>query len=96
MINGTSVTNHLIGDQTHLQSGACEQQGCPSRERQGYAGVRHWFCEHEAVVLPDVWYAPGLSINLVSVEQLTEDPELIIEIGGLVVRVASTRSMVDL
>ncbi|TVU23484.1 hypothetical protein EJB05_25853, partial [Eragrostis curvula] len=37
----------------------------------------------EMVVLPDVWYVPGLEWNLVSVGQLTTgDPDLIVEIGG--------------
>lgn len=38
----------------------------------------------EAVVLPDVWFVPGLglSMNLVSVDQLTADPNLIIAIAG--------------
>ncbi|KAK3119350.1 hypothetical protein QOZ80_9BG0718520 [Eleusine coracana subsp. coracana] len=37
----------------------------------------------ETVVLPDVWYVPGLAVNLVSVGQLTaDDPDLIVEFGG--------------
>ena len=35
----------------------------------------------EKVVLSDVWYVPGLTMNQVSVGQLTQDPDLIVEIG---------------
>ena len=36
----------------------------------------------EAVVLPNVGHVPGLSMNLVLVGQITEDPDLVIKIGG--------------
>jgi hypothetical protein len=36
----------------------------------------------ETVVLPDVWYVPGLSMNLVSVGQLTQDHGLMVYFGG--------------
>ncbi|CAN6226664.1 unnamed protein product [Urochloa humidicola] len=36
----------------------------------------------EAVVLDDVWFVPGLSTNLVSVDQVTTDPDLIITFAG--------------
>jgi hypothetical protein len=42
----------------------------------------------ETVVLPEVWYVPGLTMNLVSVGQLTGDPDLIVEIGGGVCRIS--------
>jgi hypothetical protein len=47
--------------------------------------------EHlEAVVLPDVWYVPGLTMNLVSVGQLTEDPDLVVSMGGGMCRISKT------
>ncbi|CAM0145549.1 unnamed protein product [Urochloa decumbens] len=36
----------------------------------------------ETVVLPDVWYVPGLAMNLVSVGQLTKDRHLMVSLGG--------------
>ncbi|OEL27123.1 hypothetical protein BAE44_0011856 [Dichanthelium oligosanthes] len=42
----------------------------------------------ETVVLPDVWYVPGLNMNLVSVGQLTKDRDLMVEIGGGACRIS--------
>jgi len=42
----------------------------------------------EKVVLPDVWYVPGLTMNQVSVGQLTQEPDLIVEIGGGACRIS--------
>uniref|UniRef100_A0A0A9C8N2 Retrovirus-related Pol polyprotein from transposon TNT 1-94-like beta-barrel domain-containing protein n=1 Tax=Arundo donax TaxID=35708 RepID=A0A0A9C8N2_ARUDO len=36
----------------------------------------------EMVVLPDVWYVPELTMNLVSVGQLTDGPDLAVMMGG--------------
>jgi len=44
----------------------------------------------ETVVLPDVWYVPGLTMNLVSVGQLTEDPDLSVSMGGGMCRISKT------
>ena len=41
----------------------------------------------ETVVLPDVWYVPGFIANFVSVGQLTEDHNLIVQLGGGMCRV---------
>lgn len=38
----------------------------------------------EDVVLSNVWYVPGLHMNLVSVDQLTTDHDLIIKMAGTV------------
>ncbi|WVZ49706.1 hypothetical protein U9M48_001038 [Paspalum notatum var. saurae] len=42
----------------------------------------------ETVLLPDVWYVPGLEWNLVSVGQLTEDPDLSVQMGGVICRIS--------
>ena len=57
--------------------------------------ARGWWCVAEGpwtltVVLPDVWYVPGLTVNLVSVGQLTEDPDLSISMGGGMCRIRRT------
>ena len=37
-----------------------------------------------------MWYVPGLTVNLVSVGQLTEDPDLSISMGGGMCRIRRT------
>ncbi|KAJ1276800.1 hypothetical protein BS78_05G243000 [Paspalum vaginatum] len=76
-------TNHMTGDRTLISdmvpvSNQVVQEG----DAAGMQVCGRGSVNTETVVLPDVWYVPGLNQNLVSMGQLTEYPDLVVEMGG--------------
>lgn len=67
----------LISDLVPVSNQVVKEGNCAGMQVCGKGSVNT-----ETVVLPDVWYVPGLAVNLVSVGQLTEDPDLSVRIGG--------------
>ncbi|GJN05126.1 hypothetical protein PR202_ga22731 [Eleusine coracana subsp. coracana] len=79
----TRASNHMTGDLSLISdlvplSNKVVEEG----DGEGMQVCGKGSVNTETVVLPDVWYVPGLAVNLVSVGQLTDDPDLIVGFGG--------------
>jgi len=68
------ATNHMTGDRTLISNLVpVSNQVVQAGDGEGMLVCGRGSVNTERVVLPDVWYVPGLTMNLVSVGQLTED-----------------------
>ncbi|KAL6908169.1 hypothetical protein ACP4OV_002339 [Aristida adscensionis] len=84
----TRASNHMTGDRNLISNLVPENNGVvEAGNGEGMQICGTGFVNTETVVLPEVWYVPGLTMNLVSVGQLTTDPDLVVEIGGGACRV---------
>ncbi|CAD6255773.1 unnamed protein product [Miscanthus lutarioriparius] len=78
----TFATNHMTGDKSLISNLVpVNNQVVKAGVGEGMQVCGRGYVNTETVVLPDVWYVPGLTMNQVSVGQLTQDPDLIVEIG---------------
>lgn len=85
------ATNHMTGDRTLISNLVpVSNQVVRAGDGEGMLVCGRGSVNTEAVVLPDVWYVPGLTMNLVSVGQLTEDPDLVVSMGGGMCRISKT------
>ena len=85
------ATNHMTGDRTLISNLVpVSNQVVQAGDGEGMLVCGRGSVNTERVVLPDVWYVPGLTMNLVSVGQLTEDPDLSISMGGGMCRIRRT------
>ncbi|CAD6255772.1 unnamed protein product [Miscanthus lutarioriparius] len=73
--------------ESHLQPVPVNNQVVEAGEGEGMKVCGKGSVNTEKVVLSDVWYVPGLIANFVSVGQLTEDHNLIVQLGGGMCRV---------
>ncbi|KAL6654641.1 hypothetical protein ACP70R_008106 [Stipagrostis hirtigluma subsp. patula] len=84
----TAASNHMTGDPSLISNMVpVSNQVVEAGNGQGMQVCGRGSVITETVVLPDVWYVPGLNANLVSVGQLTDDRDLSVEIGGGVCRI---------
>ncbi|XP_062198023.1 uncharacterized protein LOC133900794 [Phragmites australis] len=82
------ASNHMTGDRTLISNLVpVSNQVVEAGNGEGMMVCGTGSVNTETVVLPDVWYVPGLTINLVSVGQLTLDPDLIVKIDRRACRV---------
>nr|TKW01324.1 hypothetical protein SEVIR_8G172300v2 [Setaria viridis] len=80
------ATNHMTGDRTLISNLVpVSNQVVHAADGEGMQVCGRGSVITETVVLPDVWFVPGLTMNLVSVGQLTEDPPLRSDIRKYVV-----------
>ena len=87
----TCATNHMTGDRTLISNLVpVSNQVVQAGDGEGMLVCGRGSVNTERVVLPDVWYVPGLTMNLVSVGQLTEDPDLSVSITQWVVACAAS------
>ena len=85
------ATNHMTGDRTLISNLVpVSNQVVQAGDGEGMLVCGRGSVNTERVVLPDVWYVPGLTMNLVSVGQLTEDPDLSVSITQWVVACAAS------
>jgi hypothetical protein len=83
------ATNHMTGDRTLISNLVpVSNQVVQAGNGEGMQVCGRGTVITDTVVLPDVWFVPGLTTNLVSVGQLTEDPDLIVQMGGGVCRIS--------
>ncbi|KAF0896444.1 hypothetical protein E2562_024313 [Oryza meyeriana var. granulata] len=87
----TAATNHMTCDKS-LISDLKPLTGLIIADGNGAGLQMHGLgaVNTETVVIPDVWYVPGINANLVSVGQLTE-LGLEVEIGGGVCTITKGR-----
>ncbi|WVZ49707.1 hypothetical protein U9M48_001039 [Paspalum notatum var. saurae] len=79
----TRCTNHMTGDQTLISDLVpVSNQVVKAGEGEGLQVRGKGSVNTGTVVLPDVWYVPGLNRNLVSAGQLTKYRGLVVEMGG--------------
>ncbi|WVZ49705.1 hypothetical protein U9M48_001037 [Paspalum notatum var. saurae] len=79
----TFCTNHMTGDWTLISDPVpMGNQVVKAGEGEGLQVRGKGSVNTGTVVLPDVWYVPGLNRNLVSVGQLTKYRGLVVEMGG--------------
>ncbi|KAG2558369.1 hypothetical protein PVAP13_8NG110404 [Panicum virgatum] len=87
----SGATNHMTGDRTLISNLVpVSNQVVQAGNGAGMLVCGRGSVNTETVVLPDVWYVPGLTMNLVSVGQLTEDPDLSVSMGGGMCRISKT------
>ena len=85
------ATNHMTGDRTLISNLVpVSNQVVQAGDGEGMLVCGRGSVNTERVVLPDVWYVPGLTMNLVSVGQLTGDPDLSVSMGGGMCRIRKT------
>ncbi|CAD6252842.1 unnamed protein product [Miscanthus lutarioriparius] len=85
----TRATNHMTGDKSLISNLVpVNNQVVEAGEGEGMKVCGKGSVNTEKVVLPDVWYVAGLTANVVSVGQLTEDHNLIVQFGGGMCRIS--------
>lgn len=85
----TRATNHMTGDKSLISNLApVSNQVIKAGVGEGMQVCGRGSVNTETVVLPDVWYVRGLTMNQASVGQLTEDPDLVVQFGGGMCRIS--------
>ena len=87
----SGATNHMTGDRALISNLVpVSNQVVQAGDGAGMLVCGRGSVNTETVILPDVWYVPGLTMNLVSVGQLTGDPDLSVSMGGGMCRIRKT------